>query len=179
MRLIFGTIAALGIAIAVPAAPTFAQAQPAITVGMQVTDASGGAVGTVKAIQGDNLLIQTDKHQVLLPKTSFSATAGKLLFGMNQAQLNAEVEKSLAASTASIAVGATVQGTGGAAVGKIDAVDTDSATITLASGQKVKLPKTGLRGNADGTVTIGYTAAELQALVAGASQSASDQPKAE
>ena len=36
-----------------------------MNVGMQVTDASGGPVGTVKAIQGANLLIKTDKHEAL------------------------------------------------------------------------------------------------------------------
>ena len=56
---------------------------------MQVTDASGGSVGTVKAIQGANLLIKTDKHEALLPTTSFTLADGKLLFGMTQAQLDA------------------------------------------------------------------------------------------
>ena len=40
---------------------------------------TGGAVGTVNAVQGDNLLINTDKHEALLPKASFTAQEGKLL----------------------------------------------------------------------------------------------------
>jgi hypothetical protein len=63
MRLIFSTLAAVGIAVAAPAA---AQA-PAINVGMQVTDAAGGQVGIVNAMNGDNLVIKTDKHEVMLP----------------------------------------------------------------------------------------------------------------
>ena len=48
-------------------------------------------VGTVTAIKGDNLVIKTDKHEVQLPKSSFTFANGKALFGMTQAQLNAEV----------------------------------------------------------------------------------------
>lgn len=165
MRLILGTITALGLALAAPLAP--AQAQAAISVGMQVTDTTGAAVGSVAALKGDNLLVKTDKHEVLLPKTSFSVSDGKLLFGMTQAQLNAEVEKSLAAANASIAAGATVQGLGGTDLGKIEAVDSGNVTIALQSGKKFQVSATSLRGNADGTVTIGYTAEQLDALVKG------------
>ena len=45
---------------------------------MQVTDPSGGAVGTVKAVQGDNLMINTGAHEVLLPEASFTAQDGRL-----------------------------------------------------------------------------------------------------
>ena len=167
MRLILGTITALGLAVAAPLAPAAAQAQAAINVGMQVADSSGGTVGSVAAVKGENLLIKTDKHEVLLPKTSFSVSEGKLLFGMTQAQLNAEIEKSLAAANASIAAGATVNDVSGAGIGKIDAVDGGNVTIALQSGTKIQVPEKAVRGNTDGTVTIGYTAEQLQALVAG------------
>ena len=162
MRLILGTFAALGVALALPIAPAIAQ-----SVGMQIVDASGAPVGTVTAIQGGNLQIKTDKHDALLPKASFTLNNGKLLFGMTQAQLDSKIEDAAAASQKSIAAGATVNGTAGSAVGKIDTVEGGNVTITLASGKKIQVPGTGLRGNADGTVTIGYTAAHLDALVAG------------
>jgi len=114
MRLILGTFAALGIALAAPAA--------AQSVGMQIVDTAGAPVGTVTAIQGDNLLVKTDKHEALLPKASFALHDGKLLFGLTQAQLDSKIEESAAASQKSIVAGATVNGTGGAAVGKIEAV---------------------------------------------------------
>ena len=105
-RLFFG-LASLSLAVAVPLAP--AAAAPAqISVGMQIADSAGAPVGSVTSIQGDNLVVKTDKHEVALPKASFTVSEGKLLFGMTQAQLNAEVEKSLAAADASIKVGATV-----------------------------------------------------------------------
>lgn len=157
MRLILGTITAIGLVVSAPAA--------AQSVGMKVVDTTGAPVGTVTAIQGTNLQIKTDKHDALLPKSSFSVSDGKLLFGMTQAQLDAEIEKSLSAANASIAAGATVKGTGGAVVGKIDTVADGKVTIVLQSGKKVAINQDGLRGNTDGTVTIGLSADQLEAQV--------------
>jgi hypothetical protein len=157
MRLILGTFAAAGLAIAAPAA--------AQSVGTQIVDTAGAPVGTVTAIQGDNIQIKTDKHDALLPKASFTLNNGKLLFGMTQAQLNAKIEESAAASQKAIAAGAIVKGTAGAELGKIEAMENGNATVSLTSGKRIQLPATALRGNADGTVTIGYTAEQLEALV--------------
>jgi preprotein translocase subunit YajC len=169
MRVKFVMLSALGLALAVPSVPAIAQASAPISVGMQVTDATGGAVGTVTAINGDNLIVKTDKHEVALPKTSFTPNEGKLLFGMTQAQLNAEVEKSLAAADAAVVAGATVKGLQGTAIGTIDKVEADGVTIKLASGQLVRIARAGVRGNADGSVTVGLTAEQLEAEVAKAS----------
>jgi preprotein translocase subunit YajC len=160
MRLILGTFAAIGVALAAPAA--------AQSVGMQVVDTVGAPVGTITAVQGDNLRLKTDKHEVLVPKSSFTASNGKLLFGMTQAQLDAQVESAAAASAKAVVAGATVNGTGGASVGKIEAVDNGNVTIALTSGKRIQLPANAVRGNADGTVTIGYTADQLDALVSSA-----------
>jgi len=164
MRLILGTFAALGIALAAPAA--------AQSVGMQIVDTAGAPVGTVTAIQGDNLQVKTDKHEVLVPKASFTLNGGKLLFGLTQAQFNAKIEESAAASAKAIAAGATVNGTAGSAVGKIEAVEGANVTVSLTSGKRIQLAATALRGNADGTVTIGYTAEQLEALVNGSAANA-------
>ena len=134
---------------------------------MQVVDTTGAPVGTVTAIKGDNIQIKTDKHEALLPKASFTVNNGKLLFGMTQAQLDAQIEAAAAAGAKAIVAGAAVNGTGGTTVGKIDAVDNGQVTITLTSGKRIQVPSSGLRGNADGTVTIGYTAEQLEALTSG------------
>jgi preprotein translocase subunit YajC len=173
MRLILGTLTAVGIAMASPAV---AQAQAGIMPGMQVTDSSGGAVGMVAAVKGDNLLVRTNKHEVMLPKTSFTVAKGKLLFGMTQAQLDAEVEKGMAAANAAIVAGATVKGVGGSQLGTIDTVADGQVTITLQDGKKIAVAQEGLRGNPDGTVTIGYSAAQLEALVQ--SEAPADTPSA-
>ena len=160
MRLILGAFAAFGLALAAPAV--------AQSVGMQIVDTAGAPVGTVTAIQGENLQVKTDKHEVLVPKASFTLNGGKLLFGMTQAQLDAQVEAAAAASAKAVVAGATVKGSGGADVGKIEAVENDAVTITLTSGKRIQLPAKAVRGNADGTVTIGYSSEQLEALVSGA-----------
>jgi preprotein translocase subunit YajC len=178
MRLIFGTFAALGIALAAPAAPALAQAQAqaGITVGMQVTDASGAPVGSVTAIQGTNLRVKTDRHEALLPRASFRVSGNKLVIGLTQAQLDAEIEKNLAAASSAIAAGATVKGAGGVPVGTIEAVADGKVTIALQDGKKIAVPQQGLRGNPDGTVTIGFSAAQLEALVQGGSSAQTSAP---
>jgi preprotein translocase subunit YajC len=165
MRLIAGLLVGVALSLAAPAAPAFAQAASGMTVGMQVTDPSGGPVGTVTSIQGDNLLVKTDKHEALLPKASFTSAGGKLLFGLTQAELDAEIEKSLAAAEAAVASGAIVKGLSGTEIGKIDSVSDGNVVIALTSGRKVQVARTGVRGNPDGTVTVGLTAEQLQAQV--------------
>lgn len=160
-------------ALALPATPALAQA---ITVGMQVTDTTGKPVGTVTGIQGDNLLVKTDKYTAALAKNSFTPHNGKLLYAISQAQLDAEIEKSLAAADASVKAGASVKGAGGAAVGTIEAVDADMVTIDVGgdTSKKLKLPRSGVRGNPDGTVTIGLTTDQVQAALAQAGTPAAD-----
>ncbi|HEY7005000.1 MAG TPA: hypothetical protein VH392_00815 [Sphingomicrobium sp.] len=175
MRLIVGTLVALAM---FAAAPAVAQAPAGITIGMKVTDANGAAVGTVVGIKDSNLLVRTDKHDALLPSSSFTPNAGKLMFGMTQAQLDAQIEQSLAAASSAIAAGATVKGVAGTAVGTIESVAGGNVTIALQDGKKIAVPQAGLRGNADGSVTIGYSAAQLEALVQGGGAS-SDAPAAD
>ena len=159
--------AALALAVA---APAIAQ-----SVGTQIVDTDGAPVGTITAIQGDNLQVKTGKHEALLPKSSFRADGGKLLFAMTQAQLDAQIEATMAAANAAIAAGATVKGLGGTPVGTIDSVADGKVVVALQSGQKVAIPANGVRGNADGTVTLGYSSAQLEALVTGSGASTATQ----
>ena len=156
---------AISLALALPLAPAAAQATAGFAVGMQVTDVNGGRVGTVTGIQGENLMIRTDRHDALLPKASFTPAEGKLLFGMTAAELNAEIDNSLASAAASVVVGATVKGTAGTAVGTLEALDAETATIKLASGKSIRVQRSGIRGDADGSVLIGLTAEQMEAQV--------------
>lgn len=168
MRLIIGTLAAAGLFIA---APAVAQARAGINVGMQVTDARGGPVGTVTAIRGTSLLVKTNKHEALLPTSSFTVSNGKLLMGMTQAQLDAQIEQSLAAANAAIVAGANVKDLAGTSVGTIQSVADGKVTIALQDGKKIAVAQQGVRGNPDGTVTIGLSAAQLEATVQGGNPS--------
>ena len=159
----------LGLLTLVVAVPAGAQ-----SVGMQIVDTTGAPVGTVTALNGNNLQVKTDKHEVMLPRSSFSLGNGKLHFAMTQAQLNAEIEKSVAAAAASITAGATVKGLQGTEIGKIDSVTDTDVVIALTSGSKIQVARMGVRGNADGTVTVGLTADQLKAT-AGPEKAASGQ----
>jgi preprotein translocase subunit YajC len=132
---------------------------------MQIVDTAGGRVGTVTAIQGDNLTVKTDKHEIALPKASFTVNNGKLLFAMTQAQLDTQIEASLAAAKAAVAAGSTVKGVGGEPIGTIESVADGKVTIVLESGRKLVLPQVGVRGNTDGTATVGYTSGQIADLV--------------
>jgi hypothetical protein len=166
MRIISALIASSALALSAPAfaqaaAPAPAAPGLAISPGMQVVDTAGAPVGTVTTVKGDTVAIKTDKYETFVPKTSFAMSGGKLTFSMTQAALNAEIEKSQAASKASLVVGATVKDMDGVEIGKIDSVTDAGVVIVLASGQKIQVAPNGVRGNKDGTVTAGVHAAQL------------------
>lgn len=142
------------------ASPAVAQAD-GFTIGAEVLDSSGNAVGTVTAVNGDVVTVKTDKVDANLGKGSFAQQDGKLYIGNTQAELNALVEKTNAAVEASLAVGAPVKDSAGAAVGTIEAIDAEFVTLKLASGKSVRLPRNGIAGGADGAV-VGLTAADLE-----------------
>ena len=152
--------------------PAFAQTAPTaanFAAGAKVSDTAGGEVGTITSVDGDYVVLKTDKHEVRLPKTSFTAHNGGFIMAMTQAQVNAAVEQSLASAAEKIVVGATVTGSQGAPVGTIDALDEQYATVKLTSGKLVRLPRTGLAPGPNGAV-IGMTVAELEAAAGAASQ---------
>lgn len=174
MRLIAATIIAalpLTIAFASPASAQAQAAQPEATawIGKKVFDPKEGEVGTVTAFKQGMVIVKTDKHEASLPPTSFTYQKGKLYFGMTRAELNTEMDKIVAASAASMVVGATVKGSAGSAVGTIETIDEQFVTIKLVSGKFVKIPRSGIVGTPDGAV-IGLTAEALEALVASGGQ---------
>lgn len=167
-RLANRLLAAAAFVAAASLAPA-ASAQAPISPGMQVVDPAGNPVGAVTAVQGGNLVVKTDRHEVQLPATSFTPNEGKLLFGMTRDQLNAATDQALAAANATIAVGAEVRGTGGEAAGTIDAIDTETVTLKLTSGELVRLPRKAVAGTPDGPV-LGVSAEELKQMAQQAQQ---------
>ena len=147
------------------ASPAYAQAD-GFTVGAQVLDSSGNPVGTVTAVSGDVVTVKTDKLDANLGKGSFAQQDGKLYIGMTQAELNAAIEQDKAAAEASLAVGAPVKDSAGAAAGTIEAIDAEFVTLKLASGKSVRLPRNGIAGSAAGAV-VGLSAADLESSAGG------------
>lgn len=148
---------------AAPAAPV--RVATTFEAGMAVVDTQGAEVGTITAVAADTVTVKTAKNQAQLPKTSLTISDGKALFGLSQAELDAQVEQTLATSQAGPAVGGAVNGRDGANVGTIDAVEADGVTIKLATGQKISIPRSGIATGADGISVIGLTAVELEAQV--------------
>ena len=157
-------------ALALPlAAPAFGQST--LRVGATVTDPQGGTVGTITAIDGANLTLHTDRHDVRLPVTSFTATGNTVLFGMTQAALNAAVEQAEAAAAQAFRVGAVLHDNAGAVVGPITALDAENATVQIGANV-LRVPRAALQPGHGGLV-INATLAQLQA----ASVPAAPQPE--
>lgn len=146
----------------VSAAPLAAQAQSptAIQPGMQVVDQSGQPVGTVKSVNNGELVVKTDKHEVLLQATSFTPHQGKLLFALTQAELNAQTEEAIAEANASLVAGTAVHGAGGTLAGHIDAINDTAVTVKLTSGNLVEIPRNAIAPSDNGAV-LGVSAEEL------------------
>jgi len=152
--------------------PAFAQAaQASIAAGAQVKDPQGGDVGTVTTVDGQFVILKTDKHEVRLPVASFTAHQGHFIMAMTRDQLNAEVDKTKAAASAKLVAGAAVSGSQGGNVGTIDAIDDQYVTVKLTSGKLVRLPRAAIAPGPTGGV-IGMTVAELEAAAAQATAGA-------
>ncbi|WP_152569445.1 MULTISPECIES: hypothetical protein [Sphingomonas] len=160
-------LAAAALAGAVPAAALQtappAAASAAIAPGTAVVDANGGAVGVVSRVNGDQLVVKTDKHEVQLPASSFTPHDGKLMFALTQAQLNAQAEEALAEANAKVTIGTTVYGQAGTPAGTITAIDDQYVTIKLTGGKLVRLQRNAIAPGPQGAV-LGISASELQKL---------------
>ena len=153
-KLFLASAAAAGLFLSTPA---FAE----LRVGTTVTDPQGGQVGTITAIEGQQLVLRTDKHEVRLPVTSFTATESAVLFALTRDQLNAQVDQALAQAQQAIAVGAILHDRNGAVVGPVEATDAESITVRIGE-QQIRLARTAVAPAQNGLVT-GATLAELQA----------------
>ena len=162
---------------AAPAAPA-AAAQAAPSVGAQVKDTNGGEVGTITKVDGQFVILKTDRHEVRLPVASFTAHEGHFLMAMTRDQLNAEVDKTLAAANAKLVAGATVTGSQGGNVGTIEAIDAQYVTVKLTSGKLVRLPRSAIAPGPNGGV-IGMTVAQLEAAAGAATAAAEADAAAE
>jgi preprotein translocase subunit YajC len=179
----FGLIfSPLALALAATGAPALAQAPaPAASttggfnVGAVVRDTAGAEVGTVTKVDAANVTVKTDKHEVPIPRASFTAAPNGLLFGMTRDQLNGAVDAQLAAAAAKVVVGATITGSAGATVGTIEAMDAQYVTVKLASGTSVRLPRASVGAGPNGPI-VALTAAELEAAAKAAAPAATTPP---
>jgi hypothetical protein len=87
-----------------------APAAAGFSAGAKVTDTAAGEVGTILRDDGAFAILKTDKHEVRLPKTSFTAHNGGFVIAMTRDQVNAAVEEALTEANKKIVAGASVLG---------------------------------------------------------------------
>lgn len=158
-----------------PAAATTAAAPaaaPSVTAGAKVSDAQGGAVGTVVSVAPGAATVDTGTVKVGVPLQSFAAGPNGLVLGMTKAQLEAAAQT--AKASVEVAVGDSVSDPSGAPVGKIEAVDADLVTLATANS-KARLPKASFSNGANGLV-IGMTAAQIDEASKGATADTAAKP---
>ena len=150
-------------ALLLAAAPALAQS---ISAGATVSGPQGAEVGTITSVDGDFVVLRTDRHEVRLPAASFTATNDGVLFGMTRDQVNSQVDAMLAQADQVITVGALVRDSEGALVGPIHEVAPD-AVIVRVDQNLVRLPKGAVAPGPNGPV-VGVTVAEIRAQTAAA-----------
>ena len=150
-----------------PAAAPAAGAKVNVTQGASVSDAKGGAVGTIASVNGDVAVIDTGTVKASVPTSAFAQSDKGLLIGMTKAELEAAAkgasQQQQEQFLASLAPGVAVTDQSGGAVGTIEAVEGDMVTIATPNA-KAKLPKTAIAQGPNGPV-IGMTQAQLEAAV--------------
>lgn len=160
--------AATGAATAPAAAPA-ATTGGAVTTGATVYDAAGGVVGTIASTDGSNAVVDTGTVQAAIALSSFGTGPKGATLGMTKAELEAAATQSAQQASANfqsqLTVGATVYGSQGTSLGTIKASDAQFVTLTTPKGD-AKLP-VGSFGPGPKGVTIGLTAAELDAAMGG------------
>lgn len=144
-----------------------ARSQPQLAAGARVTDPKGGEVGTITRIDGQFVILKTDRHEARLPISSFTPHQGGFLVAMSRDELNAAIDRTLAEANQKIVVGAIVTGSQGSPAGTISAIDEQFVTLKLGSGTLVRLPRGSIAPGPSGAV-IGMTVAELEAAAAAA-----------
>jgi hypothetical protein len=153
-----------------PAPAAGATATASAAVGATVYDAQGGVVGTIASTDGANAVIDTGTVKAVVPVASLGTGAKGPTLGMTKAQLDAAAGQQTAQATqqfqSQLVAGATVYGTGGATLGTIKATDAQYVTLKTPKGE-AKLPIAGF-GPGEKGVTLGMSAAQLDAAMSGA-----------
>ncbi len=150
-----------------PAAAT--PGQPNVVAGAAVSDASGGAVGTIESVADGVATLSTGTTKAGIPVGSFAQGPNGLVLGMTKAQVDAQASAAQTAQAAAavpagppkFAVGAKVSDAKGAAVGTVKAVSDDTVTVASATAS-AQLSKTAFAQGSDGLV-IGLSPEQFEA----------------
>ena len=176
----FSPLAAFAQSSSTATAPAATAAAAAPAVGAKVFDPQGAEVGSIEKVDGANAVVYTGTKRATLPLSAFAKNDKGLLISMSQTQLNEAVAAAEAQTTSAmdskLAADAPIKSKDGAAVGKVQKVEGNNVTITMADGNPVTLTKQYLTVGADGTLALTMNSTEFKSAVAAASQTAPSSP---
>lgn len=72
-----------------PAAKLGADGKVVLAPGIEVYDTQGGRVGQLTKVEGNNVVLKTNKNEVLIPASSLARTEKNALIAMTAAQIDA------------------------------------------------------------------------------------------
>lgn len=158
-----GAFMAASPAVAQDKGPT-ATASSSTTSPMLVVDTQGEHVATILGMSETTFKIQTDKHIIELPASSFAfGDDGNFILALSQMELNNEYEAGIRAIEESVSVGKAVRDVDLQAAGMIEAMTDDAVMIRLANNTVVAVPTNGITPHQDGAI-LGYRNADLEPL---------------
>lgn len=154
-----------------PAAPA-----SAIGVGTPVIGTGGEEIGSIEAVEGALATVNTGTTRVRIPTDSFASKDGKAMIGMTRdafmtatAGIAQPVEPPPLTGEAALAklkIGLPVFGKDGEAIGNIQQIDGDFATVSVNDGVLVRVPLNSFAVNDKGAL-VGVTKAEFSAIATG------------
>jgi hypothetical protein len=157
------------------AAPADA-ATSALTVGATVMGNDGNPVGTIEAISGDVVLLNTGKHQAPIPAAAVGSDATGLSVNITQAQLNemmdAQVAEAQARRDAALVAGAEAMTPNGNPAGTIVSADLDADAIIFEGPTgRVAMKKEHFAVDGE-TLVVLFTRADIESAAAAAAAAA-------
>ena len=163
------TLGAAALPAAAAAQHAAADHSAAIAVGATVTGPEGNPVGTIDAVEGEAVLLNTGTHTATLPKNAFGHGDAGLTITVTKDQLNQMIvgmeAKAAAALDAALVAGAAVKGAGGNSLGTVKEVDGESVIVTGDLGE-FALGKDVFVADESGLVAR-VTAADVKASLSG------------
>jgi hypothetical protein len=152
-------------------------ATTSVAVGATVNGNDGNPVGTVEAISGEVVVINTGKHKAPVPAAAIASNATGLSVNITQGQLNemmdAQVAQAIAKRDAALVAGAEVVSANGNPAGTLAEVDMAADMIVLASpAGKVALKKEHFAVDAQGRLMALFTREQINTAAAAGGGSA-------
>ncbi|GAA4052536.1 hypothetical protein [Parerythrobacter jejuensis] len=165
---IAGAAAALALATSASAA--------APEVGATVFGPEGNEVGTVTAADAATVTIDTGKHQAPVPANVLADGPDGPVISVTKVQLNQIMDQQKAEADAkrdaALVAGAMVHSADDAMLGNVASIDGDDVVVTLTDGS-VALKREHFALNASGTLVALFTAEQIAAAVASATDASS------